>query len=230
MKFCLCTNITHVQGIGVTSRTARENSNICMENQDKKRILIIEAALKRFAHYGLSKTTMTEIAKDISFSKALLYYYFPDKLSLYVSAIEHLMQIMSRDLVKSIDKTTTATEGVLKLLQKRQGYIQKYYNLFESNQVISTELPEGLYEKFQRARTFEAIIIGSLFNRGIASGELVIEDPKLATDIFIDALSGIHFNILSRDKIMFPGKEQFKQIFIKEKTLAEIFLAGLRAK
>lgn len=55
-----------------------------MENQDKKRILIIEAALKRFAHYGLSKTTMTEIAKDISFSKALLYYYFPDKLSLYV--------------------------------------------------------------------------------------------------------------------------------------------------
>ncbi|WP_317172504.1 TetR/AcrR family transcriptional regulator [Pedobacter foliorum] len=219
-----------MQGIRVTSRTVRENSNICMENQDKKRVLIIEAALKRFAHYGLSKTTMTEIAKDISFSKALLYYYFPDKLSLYVSAIEHLMQIMSRDLVKSIDKTTTATEGVLKLLQKRQGYIQKYYNLFESNQVISTELPEGLYEKFQRARTFEAIIIGSLFNRGIASGELVIEDPKLATDIFIDALSGIHFNILSRDKIMFPGKEQFKQIFIKEKTLAEIFLSGLRAK
>jgi len=201
-----------------------------MENQDKKRILIIEAALKRFAHYGLSKTTMTEIAKDISFSKALLYYYFPDKLSLYVNSIEHLMQIMSRDLVKSIDKTTTATEGILKLLQKRQGYIQKYYNLFESNQVISTELPEGLYEKFQRARAFEAIIIGSLFNRGIASGELAMEDPKLATDIFIDALSGIHFNILSRDKIMFPGKEQFKQIFAKEKMLAEIFLAGLKAK
>lgn len=230
MKFCLYTNVLAFIVHEVTSRIIRENSNICMENQDKKRILIIEAALKRFAHYGLSKTTMTEIAKDISFSKALLYYYFPDKLSLYVNSIEHLMQIMSRDLVKSIDKTTTATEGVLKLLQKRQGYIQKYYNLFESNQVISTELPEGLYEKFQRARTFEAIIINSLFNRGIASGELVIEDPKLATDIFIDALSGIHFNILSRDKIMFPGKEQFKQIFIKEKTLAEIFLAGLRAK
>ena len=230
MKFYRNRHIIRLLGVEVSSRTVRENTNICMENQDKKRILIIEAALKRFAHYGLSKTTMTEIAKDISFSKALLYYYFPDKLSLYVSSIEHLMQIMSRDLVKSIDKTTTATEGVLKLLQKRQGYIQKYYNLFESNQVISTELPEGLYEKFQRARTFEAIIIGSLFSRGIASGELAMEDPKLATDIFIDALSGIHFNILSRDKIMFPGKEQFKQIFAKEKMLAEIFLAGLKAK
>ncbi|HKG05014.1 MAG TPA: TetR/AcrR family transcriptional regulator [Pedobacter sp.] len=201
-----------------------------MENQDKKRILIIEAALKRFAHYGLSKTTMTEIAKDISFSKALLYYYFPDKLSLYVSTIEHLMQVMSRDLVRSIDKTTTSTEGVLKLLQKRQGYIQKYYNLFESNQFIGNDLPKGLNDKFQRARTFEAIILSSLFNRGISSGELKMEDPKLATDIFIDALSGIHFNILTKDKNILPGKEQFKQIFIKERMFAEIFLAGLHSK
>ncbi|HMI03026.1 MAG TPA: TetR/AcrR family transcriptional regulator [Pedobacter sp.] len=201
-----------------------------MENQDKKRVLIIEAALKRFAHYGLSKTTMTEIAKDISFSKALLYYYFPDKLSLYVSTIEYLMQIMSRDLVRSIDKTTTSTEGVLKLLQKRQSYIQKYYNLFESNQIIGNDLPKGLNEKFQRARTFEAIILSSLFSRGIASGELAMEDPKLATDIFIDALSGIHFNILTKDKNIQPAREQFKQIFIKERMFAEIFLSGLQSR
>jgi TetR/AcrR family transcriptional repressor of mexJK operon len=173
---------------------------------------------------------MTEIAKDISFSKALLYYYFPDKLSLYVSTIEYLMQIMSRDLVRSIDKTTTSTEGVLKLLQKRQSYIQKYYNLFESNQIIGNDLPKGLNEKFQRARTFEAIILSSLFSRGIASGELAMEDPKLATDIFIDALSGIHFNILTKDKNIHPAKEQFKQIFIKERMFAEIFLSGLQSK
>lgn len=199
-----------------------------MENQDKKRGIIIEAALKRFAHYGLSKTTMTEIAKDVSFSKALLYYYFPDKLSLYVNTIEHLMQVISRDLVKSIDKTSSSTEGVFKMLQKRQFFIQKYYNLLESTQIIGNELPDDLYEKFNKARAFETIIIGSLFSRGIASGEFVMEDPKLATEIFIDALSGIHFNILSKDKSLFPGKEQFKQIFLKEKVFAEIFLQGLK--
>lgn len=201
-----------------------------MENQDKKRSLIIEAALKRFAHYGLSKTTMTEIAKDVSFSKALLYYYFPDKLSLYVSSIEHLMQVISRDLVKSIDKTSSSTEGIYKLLQKRQSFIQKYYNLLESTQIIGNELPDDLYDKFSKARAFEAIIISSLFSRGIASGEFAMDDPKLTTDIFIDALSGIHFNIMSKDKNIFPGKEQFKQIFLKEKLFAEIFLQGLRPK
>lgn len=201
-----------------------------MENQDKKKVLIIEAALKRFAHYGLSKTTMTEIAKDISFSKALLYYYFPDKLSLYVSAIEHLMQIISRDLVKTVEKTSSSSEGIFKLLQRRQVFIQKYYNLLESSQMIGNELPDDLYKKFDKARTFETIIIGSLFSRGVTSGEFEIADSKLATEIFIDALSGIHFNIMSKDKNIFPGKEQFKKIFLKEKTFAEIFLEGLKAK
>jgi TetR/AcrR family transcriptional regulator len=201
-----------------------------MENQDKKKAIIIEAALKRFAHYGLSKTTMTEIAKDVSFSKALLYYYFPDKLSLYVSTIEHLMHVISRDLVKSIDKTNTTTEGINKLLQKRQSFVQKYYTLLESTQVIGTELPDDLHEKFSKARAFETIIISSLFNRGIASGELEIEDVMLATEIFIDALSGIHFNITAKDKNIFPEKEQFKQIFLKEKVFADIFLKGLKPK
>lgn len=200
-----------------------------MDNQDKKRLLIIEAALKRFAHYGLAKTTMTEIAKDISFSKALLYYYFPDKLSLYVSTMEYLMHLISRDIIKSIDKTVSCREAILKLVLKRQQYIQKYYNLFESSKIISNELPEELYEKFSRARAFENLLISSLFSRGLASGELQMEDPKKVTEVFLDAVSGIHFNKGTRGKHIFPGKEQFKEIFAKEKLLAEIFLTGLTA-
>jgi TetR/AcrR family transcriptional repressor of mexJK operon len=200
-----------------------------MENQDKKRNLIINAALLRFAHYGLAKTTMTDIAKDISFSKALLYYYFPDKLSLYVSVIEHLMHTISKDILKSVEKTNTCTEGVLMVLQKRQGYIQKYYNLMEFNKLIGPELPDDLYEKFSRARAFELKIIASLLRRGVEKGEFQVENINLTTEILVEALSGIHFNILSRHKNICPSQDQFKQIFIKEKFLAKIFLSGLSA-
>ncbi|MGN7205822.1 TetR/AcrR family transcriptional regulator [Pedobacter sp. SAFR-022] len=200
-----------------------------MENQDKKRNLIINAALLRFAHYGLAKTTMTDIAKDISFSKALLYYYFPDKLSLYVSVIEHLMHTISKDILKSVEKTNTCTEGVLMVLQKRQGYIQKYYNLMEFNKLIGPELPDDLYEKFSRARAFELKIIASLLRRGVEKGEFQVDNINLTTEILVEALSGIHFNILSRHKNICPSQEQFKQIFIKEKFLAKIFLSGLSA-
>jgi TetR/AcrR family transcriptional regulator len=199
-----------------------------MENQDKKRLLIINAALKRFAHYGLAKTTMTEIAKDIAFSKALLYYYFPDKLSLYVSVVEYMMHTLSRELIKSIEKTSTATEGILILLQKRQAFLQKYYKLIEFTHMMGPELPEALFEKFTRARAFELKIITELLNKGQASGEFSITDIPLTTEIFVEAVSGIHFNILTRAKNLFPGKEQFKLIFLKEKRFAEIFLSGLK--
>jgi AcrR family transcriptional regulator len=49
--------------------------------EDSKVTSIIEAARKRFSHYGLTKTTMNEIAADIGMSKASLYYYFPDSLN-----------------------------------------------------------------------------------------------------------------------------------------------------
>ncbi len=201
-----------------------------MENQDKKKILIINAALKRIAHYGLAKTTMTDIAKDISFSKALLYYYFPDKLSLYVSVIEHLMHSISKDLIKAVKKTTSATEGVMILLQKRQGYIQKYYNLLEPSKMSYTELPEDLNDKFQRAKAFELKILTELLVRGTENGEFEPQDNQLITEIFIEALSGIHFNILNKERRFFPDKGQFKEIFTKEKRFAEVFLRGLKAK
>jgi len=200
-----------------------------MENPDKKRLLIINAALERFAHYGLAKTTMTEIAKDISFSKALLYYYFPDKLSLYVSVIEYMMHTISRDLLKSLEKTSTATEGVLMILQKRQAFAHKYYNLIEFTQMSDHELPEALFDKFTTAREFELKIILSLFTKGNENGEFNIEDPKFTSEIFVESISGIRFNILNRTKNIFPGKDQFKLIFLKEKKFAEIFLAGLKS-
>ncbi|UZJ66593.1 TetR/AcrR family transcriptional regulator [Sphingobacterium sp. KU25419] len=41
-------------------------------NTDNKKELIIAAAIRRFAHYGFSKTTMNEIAEDVKITKANL--------------------------------------------------------------------------------------------------------------------------------------------------------------
>ena len=49
---------------------------------------IIDVAQKRFGVYGLEKTSMREIAEDLNLSKASLYYYFPDKESLYRAVVE----------------------------------------------------------------------------------------------------------------------------------------------
>ena len=53
-----------------------------------KEQLILDAAQKRFGLYGIEKTSMREIADDLNLSKASLYYYFPDKESLYRAVVE----------------------------------------------------------------------------------------------------------------------------------------------
>ena len=37
---------------------------------------IVEAAIKRFSHFGIHKTTLAEIADDTGISKPSLFYYF----------------------------------------------------------------------------------------------------------------------------------------------------------
>ena len=62
-----------------------------MVEADKKSELILEGAIKRFAHFGINKTSMAEIAEDLSLSKPALYYYYPDKQSLILAVAERLI-------------------------------------------------------------------------------------------------------------------------------------------
>jgi AcrR family transcriptional regulator len=50
--------------------------------KDSVRDQIVEAAKKRFSHFGYGKTTMAEIATDCSMSPGNLYRFFPGKLDI----------------------------------------------------------------------------------------------------------------------------------------------------
>src|SRR5690606_21938613 len=102
-----------------------------MVNADKKRTQILEAATRRFAHFGLTKTTMSEIAKDLSFSKALLYYYFPDKNTLYAAVLEHVMTRSFEQMESELSVIADSQEAVMHMLDKRIEFITKYYTLLE---------------------------------------------------------------------------------------------------
>ncbi|PST84384.1 TetR/AcrR family transcriptional regulator [Pedobacter yulinensis] len=200
-----------------------------MENQDKKRILILEAALKRFAHFGLAKTTMTDIAKDLSLSKALLYYYFPDKISLYVSVIDHIMHTVSNEIKKAVKKADNCADAIMVLIEKRQAFIQKYHNLLEYGTLIKNDIPQDLFEKFNKAKEFEVNYLSELFRKGSESGEFRTEDPVLNAEILTDALFGIRFNVTSSRHTMFAANEDFKKVFRKERQLASVFIRGLKS-
>jgi TetR/AcrR family transcriptional regulator len=75
-------------------------------NPEKSRAAILQAAIREFAEEGMAGARTDAIARAARVNKALLYYYFKDKETLYGEAIdfafgqlsEHMMAVLDRDL------------------------------------------------------------------------------------------------------------------------------------
>lgn len=67
-------------------------------NLDETAKQILDAASRRFLHYGYGKTTMSEIAKDCNMSTGNLYRYFPSKLDI----AEMFVRVLRRDQVAKL--------------------------------------------------------------------------------------------------------------------------------
>lgn len=199
-----------------------------MDNQDKKRQLIIDSAIKRFAHFGLSKTTMTEIASDLSMSKALLYYYFPDKISLYSAVLENIINEIDDELRKGVEKIKSTDKAILYVLEKRQEYILKYYTILDYIRTAGPDLPENIQKIIENAKSSETHIITSVLQRGIDNGEFTVQDAQESALLLMDALIGMRYIVFSQRKGFQIHQDQLHSLLHRQKKLALIFLKGLR--
>lgn len=79
---------------------------------------IVDAAFKIFAKHGPNKTTMAFIAKELGYTRTFLYYYFPDKESIYKACIVRgatkLFDGMKKEMQKNISGAKMM-ENTLKL-------------------------------------------------------------------------------------------------------------------
>jgi TetR/AcrR family transcriptional regulator len=196
-------------------------------SQDQKKDAIIEAALKRFAHFGVAKTTMNEIAHDLAISKASLYYYFPDKISLYAevlkSIIEREEQTDSNDLQKEKDPVKT----ILHFLDRRTDFIIKYYNIIEFLKASSPGLPVELQPLFSHIREQEVKRITGIIESGKKLQIFNIKNSKSIAELYYDYLEGYRYTFFSRHPQFFPEKQQFQEILKREKEFSVIFFNGL---
>ena len=200
-----------------------------MGNADVKRIKILEAATRRFAHFGMAKTTMSEIAKDLNFSKALLYYYFPDKNSLYSAVFEYVIDKMIEDIEDVIAQGGDFEEIMMYSIDMRVKIINQYYNLFEYTMKMVKELPDELEQVFKESYLREVEIIEKILNIGIDAGEIQVGDINETARILLYSLFGMRMGILKDMKnMLFPTKEEFDHILSLQKKMMKIFLNGLR--
>jgi hypothetical protein len=196
--------------------------------QDIKKEKILEAAYNRFLHYGYSKTAMNEIAGDLCMSKALLYYYFPDKSQLYTAVMRRVANDYLSVLTSGANNFSDLKGAFEFQINMQHEFILKNYNFFDVFRLNEQNLPDGIWEIVGEVRQSEKDVLVNAIKAEAAKGKIkAIENPDEIVGLILDALHGVSVNTKSFKKAMFPNKEHLDEIRKKRLLLSDIFIKGL---
>jgi TetR/AcrR family transcriptional repressor of mexJK operon len=198
---------------------------------DKKRESIVDSAIKRFSHFGIQKTTMNEIADDISVTQPSLYHYFPDKMSLVVAVVEKIMTEYFEELEAQLSTLGSLEEEFITLLVCRKKFIKRYFmlNLTETSPEAG-QIQNACHGVMEQARVRESVLVATLITKAANAGEIASVDADKMSKLYLDAITGLSVFILIPMKNKFsPGEEEFDTIFERQNELSKVFLSGLKS-
>jgi AcrR family transcriptional regulator len=200
------------------------------KNIKRKQQLILEAAQKRFAIYGVEKTTMQEIADDLRLVKGSLYYYFPDKETLFKAVIETEQAEFLKVIEEDIETIKEPSKALKKYVLNRLSYFRKLVNLSRLRAESLDEYRPMITESMVKFREKERNIVKKIFDRGNDTGEFDIADTSESASLFLDLLKGLRSAILNDKKLLSIDEDEYKILTDKALAFADIFINGLIVK
>src|SRR6202790_325485 len=148
---------------------------------EESRAAILQAAAQEFAKHGIAGARTDAIARAAQVNKALLYYYFKDKETLYGAVLDNAFSGMKAKVFEVLDSDLPPREKIM-------AYTGAYFDFIASNQMY----PKLMQREMMRARegqsehidrlvktSFQPIFrkVGQLLRKGIAEGEFRKVDP-----------------------------------------------------
>ncbi len=159
-----------------------------MAEKDAVREQIIQAAKKRFSHFGYAKTTMAEVAADCGMSPGNLYRFFPGKLDIAeaIATAEHEAHMGNmRGLSVADGKSVIERLREYFFEEMRYTYLmlEKNPRVYEMASVIAHERPQ--YANWMLAN--ERKLLVELFDEAERSGEFRIDDKEFTAEMIQSA-------------------------------------------
>lgn len=203
-----------------------------MTEQDGKKEKIIEVALKRFSHFGIEKTTMNDIADDLNISKASLYYYFPDKNSLFLEVAVSIMSEQLEKQQKSLEKASSIPEGLMNMIDARLAFAEQFHMMkIQDLQIDYFYKDKRFIELREKIREKEAIIIEHFLDAGIERGELREMNAEQTANTLNDIFMGIgvsRLHICSGPNSLELSKNVVESIRNSLKDVVDLIYNGIK--
>ncbi|MDB5193763.1 MAG: hypothetical protein JWQ96_3326 [Segetibacter sp.] len=189
---------------------------------------ILEAAIKRFSHFGISKTTLTEIAEDLAISKPSLFYYFTDKNGLIAEVAKKIINEFLEKFENKLQSSSSVEAGLLSLVEVKRNHFKKYFLLaIQADGVDQLKVSNNLSEVYGEARKKTISLMSCLFKKGIEQGELKPMEVERTSVLIIDVLSSL--DGCMKDKRFIPNINDFDAFFNKQEEVLKMLLNGLKS-
>lgn len=203
---------------------------VTVVDKSYKKQLIIDAAQKRFGMHGIEKTSMKEIADDLKLSKASLYYYFPDKESLYKSVIEK----EQNEFIKSVTEKVLSISQPDKLLREyvnaRLSYFHTLLNLSRLRLEAYSDLRPIFRETIISFREKEKQIVEKILLDGMKKGIFYVENPDKTASLFLELLKGLRVSVVNQKKTLFLEPDEYQILLKNTIDFTDIFIKGISIK
>jgi AcrR family transcriptional regulator len=148
---------------------------------EESRAAILAAAAQEFAEHGIAGARTDTIAQEARVNKALLYYYFKDKETLYGAVLDDAFSGLKKTVFQVLDSDLPPREKIL-------AYAGAYFDFIASNQLY----PRLMQREMMRAREgqsphIEKVIknyiqpiflrVSEVLRQGIAEGQFRAINP-----------------------------------------------------
>ncbi len=157
------------------------------EHLDEIATQILDAASRRFLHYGYGKTTMSEIAKDCNMSTGNLYRYFPSKLDIaemFVRVLRREQVVKLRTVLEASDSSPSEMLREFFLLKFKISY-DRFHDkpkAFELSSELLSQRPKVALEW----KSAEGRVLEEILRLGADDGSFAVDDVALTTKILQD--------------------------------------------
>lgn len=161
------------------------------QESQQKHDQIICAAIKRFAHFGVNKTSMAEIAEDVSITKQSLTYYFPEKQHLIAAVEQKIVEEFFELLDNSFSNAAGIEQALISLIDIKRLMIEKYFLLAmnpESREALSKD---ALAEGREKVRVRITELIAQLLEKGMNKGEVYPVNARKTADLIYSIITAL---------------------------------------
>lgn len=175
---------------------------------EKTRAAILNAAITEFAHEGAAGARTDAIARAAKVNKALLYYYFKDKETLYGAALDLVFEGLTERVAEVLARDLPPREKIREFVGAHFDFIASHpayprmvqREMMRAGRKGSPHI-KRIVERYLRptfARVREVML------EGIASGEIRDVDPVQVVPSLV-ALNIFYFSSVPMMRLLTPG-------------------------